>query len=1251
MELPKRLQRISNERQRFIKRMGENLAYGGNLFGKGVYSEVIKELAPYITKPWDNQFDGTELEKMLRGLNNLERQLYEKRALVFMDDIRINLENLSKLNENYMTVLTKQESYDPLIKRVLFNYMGWDPDKDRFIPGGPFDSHARNLADIGFAKKEAIRAITTGVGWKRFEEDFAEELLGVDGKPGLIDKRVRQGIFDVYQDYDRTLITEMAKEDDVKHFLYQGGLMTTSRPFCIERNNKVYTHKEVESWRNLDFQGKTKNYDPFVHAGGYNCRHSYDPISEELYEEFKADQEANQEVNYLARQRLTEQAAKRYIFRQHGYKKGSTAHKSNVVAKIEDYTKLESETYGALMSLFLKDGLKMKINQTDNPRTSGISGDVGRAHFHPVEITLNLETKDTDRYKRTLAYAPRVFAHETGHAWHTIKNLVEQDAVYTDSLGNKHNGNIDDRVIEAMSMAKREMYEPIYGTVSRVTSKRRGRPPGSKGRPSQNIENAVIGYRLKKKYSQIHYNYINLAIAQETDDIVSLKRFLPMYGIDKEELKNASREKILSIASMVKEEYGTVVDVLQALSNDTEVGYGHGNNYDQRHKLQGTQPYYIQSSGAMRAMEFFAHASSMYYVGNKTASMLIPEIEKIMSEMAEDLIEREDLSKVHDEVEIRTQLYDKEYSKIKNNQDINPEGINYIFQDPKQHSKRNVLWKDKKACQDFINQLDLDVQGFTFSLDGFTYDQSRELCQIFYDITMSVGVNYLRNVIQDTKKAQKWQGTTHVRNPDRNLDLGFDAAWDKYGKNNNIDYRAYNIIGRAYSPDFLRIPDDEFEVDTLGKANDTLKKLGLGDVLEFRKGTTVEEANKWTREIYNFLIRSHNSDPKGDIRDLVDAIGEYIRGNNTNPAIFTQFAKKSKLRLELEELMTIAQSPGVDFEIQVEKLIKESFGELGIKVENTLFDPKLPMKDIRAKIEKFKFLLKNYEVGGAYSGQKEFDIVFIGGDGSSEMLVGQGVTVAIGRDQIKLVQLDLGGKPNKWLMKRGKKGEKPRAHVFASDNEDVEATRAFFSYLVPGAHLRTHKTAKDVVIVNTVKGRFPDNSYDLKQLTVGEFWDEMEKIRSGYQKHEQARRVLQDRLSRLELVLNNELPGIEEIRDEIKFETDMTLGKDAETDLQTFAEEGWINYKLGKETRFGDWVGSYIDLLFTKPGTPGFGSDYYRTTINNSEKELRERLERFGKYFKFLEDAISKLEAENSSNLLSKSIYGEPELPDLPGFL
>lgn len=92
--------------------------------------------------------------------------------------------------------------------------------------------------------------------------------------------RAGGNIFDNYQRADRLANDKFSKELGIQAWMYVGGLIDTSRPFCSERNSKIFLGNEIEAWRSLSFQGKPKTgYEPKYDCGGYRCRHTLSGLS------------------------------------------------------------------------------------------------------------------------------------------------------------------------------------------------------------------------------------------------------------------------------------------------------------------------------------------------------------------------------------------------------------------------------------------------------------------------------------------------------------------------------------------------------------------------------------------------------------------------------------------------------------------------------------------------------------------------------------------------------------------------------------------------------------------------------------------------------------------------------------------------------------------------------------------------------------------------------------------------------------
>ena len=146
---------------------------------------------------------------------------------------------------------------------------------------------------IGAVKSAVMSSITAGLtvtGLKLVVEDL---LLKRDG--GVLKQLFEKTIPDPYVKIDRFIGKQYATALDLNFAIYQGGTIKTSREFCIHRNNKVFSREEIMKFGTPydkfdgytdktagEFQGKTDPYDPLEDLGGYNCRHSWSFISDEL---------------------------------------------------------------------------------------------------------------------------------------------------------------------------------------------------------------------------------------------------------------------------------------------------------------------------------------------------------------------------------------------------------------------------------------------------------------------------------------------------------------------------------------------------------------------------------------------------------------------------------------------------------------------------------------------------------------------------------------------------------------------------------------------------------------------------------------------------------------------------------------------------------------------------------------------------------------------------------------------------------
>lgn len=158
------------------------------------------------------------------------------------------------------------------------------------------DGFIRDLFDMSTPRMELRRVIfnakQSGMGPKALKAMIETEVRGLIGpngrSPGLMERYSQTYVYDTYQQADAVAQDTFASELGMQAAIYTGGLIRTSRPFCVVRNGKVFLRDEIMKFGTPQdqyggytdkskgaFSGKNKGYNPLTDRGGYNCRHIY----------------------------------------------------------------------------------------------------------------------------------------------------------------------------------------------------------------------------------------------------------------------------------------------------------------------------------------------------------------------------------------------------------------------------------------------------------------------------------------------------------------------------------------------------------------------------------------------------------------------------------------------------------------------------------------------------------------------------------------------------------------------------------------------------------------------------------------------------------------------------------------------------------------------------------------------------------------------------------------------------------------
>lgn len=200
--------------------------------------------------------------------------------------------NLLGLNETYFSTFepeNKVENIRDAARRLTLQRWGYNTTTKALIPGGYFESLFNSQTVAQKVAGLVNQAIAQNMPLKEFQRTFRAAFVGMPGQ-GMLERHWRTNSFDLYQRIDRTANLIYADKLGLNYAVYSGTLEEDSRQWCIKHVNKVFSRDEIDSWKNKTWQGKNKyNYDPYLDAGGHQCRHHWSFISDELAEKLRPD--------------------------------------------------------------------------------------------------------------------------------------------------------------------------------------------------------------------------------------------------------------------------------------------------------------------------------------------------------------------------------------------------------------------------------------------------------------------------------------------------------------------------------------------------------------------------------------------------------------------------------------------------------------------------------------------------------------------------------------------------------------------------------------------------------------------------------------------------------------------------------------------------------------------------------------------------------------------------------------------------
>lgn len=196
------------------------------------------------------------------------------------------------LNKDYFGAVTEkpvEESVQDAARRLTLQRWGYNTTTKELIPGGYMEALFQNQGVARNVAGLVNRAIAGQMSLADFQKQFRKLFIGKPGQ-GMLEKHWKTNSYDLFARIDRAANLVYADRLGLDYAIYSGTVKDTTRPWCEKHVNKVLSRKEIDGWKTQEWAGKIEvGYDPYLDAGGHNCRHHWSFISNTVAEHLRPE--------------------------------------------------------------------------------------------------------------------------------------------------------------------------------------------------------------------------------------------------------------------------------------------------------------------------------------------------------------------------------------------------------------------------------------------------------------------------------------------------------------------------------------------------------------------------------------------------------------------------------------------------------------------------------------------------------------------------------------------------------------------------------------------------------------------------------------------------------------------------------------------------------------------------------------------------------------------------------------------------
>lgn len=126
-----------------------------------------------------------------------------------------------------------------------------------------------------------VRAISSGQKMNLFVKNAKPLFKSTGEKKSAFTSYYQKYAFDSVLQATNSIALYIADKRGLNRFLFKGGLVKDSRPFCKEHANNIYTRKDAAYFDTITWKGKIPDMPFLIASAGYNCGHVIDWLPNE----------------------------------------------------------------------------------------------------------------------------------------------------------------------------------------------------------------------------------------------------------------------------------------------------------------------------------------------------------------------------------------------------------------------------------------------------------------------------------------------------------------------------------------------------------------------------------------------------------------------------------------------------------------------------------------------------------------------------------------------------------------------------------------------------------------------------------------------------------------------------------------------------------------------------------------------------------------------------------------------------------